>query len=282
MHHVRSQLSPYSRLLLCQRVAADRPVAHVAAEMGVSRQTAHRWVTRFATEGGPGLTDRSSRPARVHRGADLRRHQVPLLRDLDRLTGIPVRARSSELRYEREHPGDLVHADVKKLGRIRRRRRLAGPRPQRRHPRPPAGLHTSTPQSMTTPAPPTPRSCPTRRERPPPGSCSARPPGSPPAASPTSGVITDNACAYPHSTAWRDTMALLGATSSSACTARTNGKVERFNRTLLTEWAYQRPYTSTAQRTLALHHWLNHYNTERPHTALGGHTPTHRPPSTTS
>jgi len=155
VHHVRSRLSPYSRLLLCQRVAAGRPVAHVAAEMGVSRQTAHRWVTRFATEGVPGLTDRSSRPhqspARTPAGVEtrvlraraarrgpvwiggelglpastvgrvLRRHRVPLLRDLDRLTGIPVRTRSSDLRYERDHPGDLVHVDVKKLGRIRRR-----------------------------------------------------------------------------------------------------------------------------------------------------------------
>jgi len=46
VHHVKSRLSPYSRLLLCQRVAAGRPVAHVAAEMGVSRQTVHRWIGR--------------------------------------------------------------------------------------------------------------------------------------------------------------------------------------------------------------------------------------------
>ena len=72
MHHVRSRLSPYSRLLLCQRIAAGRPVAHVAAEMGVSRQTAHQWIGRFATEGAAGLLDRSSRPLHSPTGTPAR------------------------------------------------------------------------------------------------------------------------------------------------------------------------------------------------------------------
>ncbi len=318
MHHVRSRLSPYSRLLLCQRVAAGRPVAHVAAEMGVSRQTAHRWVTRFATEGVPGLADRSSRPhhspartpagietrvlrARAARrgpvwigrelglpastvGRILRRHQVPLLRDLDRLTGIPVRTRSSDLRYERDHPGDLVHVDVKKLGRIPdgggwrvhgRNAATHGHRLGFDYVHSAVDDHSRAAYSEVLPDEKgvtaagfllraaawfTARGVTIKR------------------------VMTDNAWAYRHSTAWRDAMAVLGACQifiRPHC-PWTNGKVERFNRTLLTEWAYQRPYTSTAQRTLALHHWLNHYNTERAHTALGGHTPTHRLPSTTS
>ena len=97
-------------------------------------------------------------------------------------------------------------------------------------------------------------------------------------------VMTDNAMAYRHSAAWREAMGSLGAGQvfiHPHC-PWTNGKVERFNRTLLTEWAYQRPYTSSAQRTRALRRWLVHYNTQRRHTALGGHTPYDRLPSTTS
>ena len=120
MAQVRPRLSPYSRLLLVQRTQ-QRPVAHVAAELGVSRQTAYRWVRRYASEGAAGLLDRSSRPRiQPHRtspareaqvlalraaarrgpvwlaaqlgaspstiGRILRRHQVPLLRDLDPVT----------------------------------------------------------------------------------------------------------------------------------------------------------------------------------------------------
>jgi transposase-like protein len=150
---VRPRLTPYSRLLLVQR-AHHRPVAHVAAELGVSRQTAYRWVRRYQAEGEAGLLDRSSRPHHHPRrtapaveaeilalraaarrgpvwlaaqlgaspstiGPILARHQVPLLRDVDPVTGASLRAtRHSHQRYERDQPGELVHVDVKKLGRI--------------------------------------------------------------------------------------------------------------------------------------------------------------------
>ena len=146
-HARRVPPSVYGRLLLVQRVAAGRPAAHVAAELGVSRATAYKWPTRFAAEGEPGLLDRSSRPhhssARTPAGVErkvlalrhsrrlgpariggilglhpstvhrvLTRHQVARLAWLDRPTGVLIR------RYERDRPGDLVHVDVKKLGRI--------------------------------------------------------------------------------------------------------------------------------------------------------------------
>ena len=131
-----------------------RPVAHVAKEMGISRQCAHRWVARFDAEGDAGLHDRSSRPrsspnatpaeveARVLACRDtqrvgrdevarrtgvpartvsriLARHGRPPLAWLDPTTGQLIRAsRSTALRYERDAPGDLIHVDVKKLGRI--------------------------------------------------------------------------------------------------------------------------------------------------------------------
>jgi transposase len=141
--------------MLVQRVLHEgRPRAHVAAEMGISRQCAARWISRYREEGEPGLHDRSSRPHQtptrtpvevesrvlavredLHRGQDwigpelglaartvsriLRRHRVPYLRELDPVTGTLIRAsKTTAIRYERERPGELVHMDVKKIGRI--------------------------------------------------------------------------------------------------------------------------------------------------------------------
>jgi hypothetical protein len=130
------------------------PVAHVARAMGVSRQCAHRWLARFAVEGDAGLIDRSSRPRRMptrtapaveakvlaarlkhRRGQDwlgpelgvpvrtvsriLRRNNVPRLAVCDPMTGEVIRAsKTTTIRYERDRPGELVHMDVKKIGRI--------------------------------------------------------------------------------------------------------------------------------------------------------------------
>jgi transposase len=137
--HANARLNVHGRRLLVTRVVVDgRPVAHVAKELGVSRQCAHRWVKRFRTEGEAGLVDRSSRPHRCprrtsaeielqvlqlrrqeRRGQDwigpelglaprtvsaiLRRHQVPLLRECDPLTGEVIRSsKTTAVRYE--HP----------------------------------------------------------------------------------------------------------------------------------------------------------------------------------
>lgn len=154
MSHANARLTPAGRFVLVSRIAAGRPVAHVAAEMGVSRTTAWRWWRRFQLEGRSGLVDRPSvarthprrtppcvetrvRIARMfsrrgpvwigHRlglpastvGRVLARHRTPLLRQCDPLTGRPIRAtRASANRYEHPHPGSLIHVDVKKLGRI--------------------------------------------------------------------------------------------------------------------------------------------------------------------
>lgn len=153
--HANARLNLHGRRLLVTRVIQDgRPVAHVAKELGVSRQCAHRWVARFRAEGESGLLDRSSRPhscprrtsseveQRVlevrhvqRRGQDwigpelgvpartvsaiLRRHQVPYLRECDPLTGEVIRSsKATARRYEHDHPGSLGHMDVKKVGRI--------------------------------------------------------------------------------------------------------------------------------------------------------------------
>jgi transposase-like protein len=203
---VRPRLTPYSRLLLVQR-AQQRPVAHVAAELGVSRQTASRWVRRYRAEGEAGLLDRSSRPRhQPHRtppaveaqvlalraaarrgpvwlaaqlgacpstiGRILARHQVPLLRDLDPITGARLRAtRRSANRYERDQPGELVHVDVKKLGRIPEG---AAGGCTAELPTPGTAMVLAMTSSMSpstiTPGWPTPRSWPTSGPRPAPGS----------------------------------------------------------------------------------------------------------------
>lgn len=155
MSHANARLNVHGRRLLVDRVRRQGwAVAHAAKAMGISRQCAHRWVARFDAEGEAGLADRSSRPhasptrtpaaveaavvaARCEhrRGQDwlgpelglaprtagrvLRLHHVPYLRHCDPLTGAVIRSsRSTAVRYERERPGELVHVDVKKIGRI--------------------------------------------------------------------------------------------------------------------------------------------------------------------
>jgi transposase InsO family protein len=90
--------------------------------------------------------------------------------------------------------------------------------------------------------------------------------------------MTDNAMAYRRSAAWRQAMADLGAQPRFTRSYRpqTNGKAERFNRTLADEWAYVRPFTSSAERTAALPGWLHDYNHHRTHIALGGLPPVSR------
>jgi transposase InsO family protein len=306
--HVNARLTVHGRRLIVDRVAAGRPVAHIAAELGVSRQTAYRWVRRFRAEGTAGLTDRSSRPRSSPRRTSaeheravldarrssrfgplriaaatgvpartvariLKRHAVPHLADCDPLTGAPIRAsKVTANRYERALPGELVHLDVKKLGRIPNGGgwRAHGRSEEVRdrgigydyvhvaiddHSR--IGYAEVLPDEKGATA----------------AAFLTR------AASYLGGhgihrierVITDNALAYRNSTAFRQAVADLGAVQrfiKPRC-PWTNGKAERFNRTLQTEWAYRQVFTSSTQRQAELAPWLQHYNTERIHTGIG-------------
>lgn len=152
--HGSARLTVHGRLLIVQRHQAGWKQAHIAAAMGISRKCVKTWLDRYAAEGEPGLMTRSSRPhsmptrtseeveqkvlaARAeHRdGPDvlgpkvgvpartvsriLRRHGVPYLRELDPITGEVIRSsKQTTHRYERDRPGELVHMDVKKIGRI--------------------------------------------------------------------------------------------------------------------------------------------------------------------
>ncbi|MFD6174352.1 IS481 family transposase [Streptomyces coeruleorubidus] len=304
MSHRNARLTIHGRRLLVERVRTGRPVAHVAAEMGISRVTAHKWIRRWRSEGEPGLHDRPSRPRTTpHPGSSgdasvptaagsklgparlglilglpvstvhriLARHGLNRLAFLDRPTGQVIR------RYERDRPGELIHVDVKKLGRIpdggghkvlgrqagRTRRSSMGfdciHSAVDDHTRLAYSEIHSDEKAATCAAF-------LRRA----------------AAFFTAAgidhierVLTDNAWPYRKSFAWQQALADLGATGKRTRIYRpqTNGKVERFNRTLLDEWAYQRPYTSNTERTAALADFLHTYNHHRCHTALGGHPP---------
>lgn len=205
------------------------------------------------------------------------RHHVPRLSWCDPLTGQLIRAsRATANRYERERPGELVHVDVKKLGRIpdgggwRSRGREAANAGGRKNDR--VGFdyvhaviddHTrlayaeihddetgKTAAAVLLRAAEFFASCGIPKiER----------------------VISDNAFAYRLSTDFKNAVAELGAEQrfiKPHC-PWTNGKVERLNRTLATEWAYRQIFTSNQERTSALAPWLNHYNTERIHTGIG-------------
>ncbi|WP_159791551.1 IS481 family transposase [Puerhibacterium puerhi] len=314
MSHANARLTPAGRLVMVGRIAAGRPVAHVAAEMGVSRTTAWRWWRRYQQQGRAGLVDRPSRPRtcphrtpactetriRIWRhlarrgpvdlarrvgipastvGRVLARHHTPLLRECDPLTGAPVRAsRRSAARYEHPYPGALVHIDVKKLGRIPAGGgwRAHGRSEQVRgrgigydyvhtaiddHSRLAyAEIHLD--EKGTTCAGFLTRAAAFYATH---GITVER-------------VLSDNAKNYRSSRAFADTATALGIRLKfiKPHCPWTNGKAERLNRTLATEWAYARVWTSNDQRTAALPGWLSHYNLERPHTGIGGQRPIDR------
>mgnify|MGYP001261375413 FL=1 len=154
MSHANARLTVRGRLLIVERARAGWKQAHIASAMGVSRRCVKRWLDRYRAEGDAGLHDRSSRPHHVaNRTADeviatvvavrtaerlgrdevaartgvpartvsriIARAGLPRLAELDPMTGERIRAsKTTTVRYERERPGELVHMDVKKLGRI--------------------------------------------------------------------------------------------------------------------------------------------------------------------
>jgi transposase InsO family protein len=317
MSHGNARLTFHGRCLLVRRVRLEgRPAAHVARELGVSRQCAYRWVRRFDAEGWAGLHDRSSRPHRVPgrtaAGAEdqvvacrrqlrrgplfiaeatgvpartvsriLARRGEPPLAACDPLTGQLVRAsKASAVRYERARPGELVHLDVKKLGKIpdgggwRTLGRPGYVTNQRKNAR--IGyeyVHVAVDDHSRLAYA---EICPDET-----GATSAAFLGRAAAYFAARGitaierVLTDNAFAYRKSAAFAQAVAALGARQKFIrphCPWQ-NGKAERLNRTLATEWAYRQPFTSSTERAQALPAWLEFYNTQRRHTALGGQPP---------
>ena len=298
--HGNAPLTPEGRLRLVRRIEDGWTVAAAAESMNISRQCAHKWWRRYRDEGLDGLRDRSSRPhscphqtpprverrivalrqsrrlgparlagivgvppSTVHRV--LVRHGVNRLRWMDRPTGRVIR------RIETSRCGELVHIDVKKLARV-----------------PDGGGHRKLGRTVT-------------KNRPGLGYSHIHTAidaysrlaysefAGPEAADNCVGfldravawfahqgitierILTDNGVGY-RSHAWAGRCAELGITHSRTRPYRpaTNGKVERFNRTLLDEWAYARLWKSDAARARTLDRFLHRYNHHRHHTALGG------------
>ncbi|MGW3499115.1 IS481 family transposase, partial [Streptomyces sp. NPDC001020] len=313
MPHRNAPLTETGRLRLARCVVEDNWTLRRAAErFQVSPTTAQRWADRYRQFGEAGMADRSSRPhtsprqtptrterriikvrvlrrwgpariagllrlvpSTVHRV--LTRYGLARLAHLDRATGRVIR------RYERDRPGDLVHVDIKKLGNIpdggghKALGRQAG-----RKTRSNVGysyLHTAvddhsrlayseihadekkeTATGFWQRAHAFFTECGITVER----------------------VLTDNGSCY-RSHDWRQALAAAGIAHKRTRPYRpqTNGKVERFNRTLLDEWAYARPYRSEQERRDAFPEWLHTYNHHRGHTALKGQPPASRVPNLT-
>jgi transposase InsO family protein len=312
--HANARTTVYARKLIVDRVHAGHRPGEVAKQLGISRQTVHKWVRRWRAEGEAGLADRSSRPHRMPRqtspeavaaivaartehhagpvrlaallglaastiGAVLARAGLPRLAEVDRLTGELLRGRRhSDRRYEREHPGDLLHVDVKKLGRVPdgggwrvhgRREEVRGRGIGWDYVHVAIDDHTRLAYAEVLPDERT-TTCAGFLIRAAAwfaahGVAIAR-------------VLTDNAKSYRIGRAWITACDQLGIARRFIKPGRpwTNGKAERFNRTLQTEWAYATAWTRNDQRTAALDSWLEHYNTARSHSALGGRPPISR------
>jgi transposase InsO family protein len=317
--HGSARLTVHGRRLIVERYRAGWRQAHIAAAMGVSRKCVKTWIDRFAAEGEAGLRDRSSRPHTTPRRTDadveqqvvelrrtarrgqdwigpelgmaprtvgriLRRHRVAYLRECDPMTGQVIRAsKTTAVRYERARPGELVHMDVKKLGRIhdgggwKAKGREHGQTARQKRAR--IGYdyihsavddHTRLAYSEVLPD-----------EKG--ATCAAfllrAAQAFAQAGIPTiERVITDNHMSYKRSTDMRDAITALGARHlfiKPHCPWQ-NGKVERYNRTLAAEWAYRHPFTTNTARTAALAPWLDYYNNQRRHSALGGQPPINR------
>ena len=300
--HPNARLGFAGRVRLVERLLAGEGPRAVAATSGVSVRTAYKWLARYRAEGAAGLHDRSSRPHRspaatpaplVRRIEALRRSRatspqiaralglpvatvVVVLRrlGLSRLPPLHAPPPTPVVRYERARPGELLHVDTKRLGRIAvvghritGDRAVRGPRGRTGYEYLHVAVDDASRLAYTELLP---------DER---GVASAGFVQRAAAWLAAQGVrvervMTDNAFAY-RSHAYRDALVALGARHlrTRPYTPRTNGKAERFIQTCLREWAYAVAYPTSAHRALALPGFLRYYNTARPHTALG-----HQPP----
>jgi transposase InsO family protein len=324
MAHRNAPLTPEGRRRLCQRVDAGRPIYPIAAEAGVARQTLAKWHARWLQDGESGLGDRSSRPVRSPNQTDpqvedlveyLRRnlklgpvmlvaelaefgitlaastiHRVLLRRGISRLRDLDITGenmRQPAHRYEHPLAGDMVHVDVKKIGRIpdgggwhAHGKGSDAHRASKRGQRPGyAFLHTAIDDRSRLAY--TEELCDEKSitaagfwhraveffaahgiDR-------------------IARALTDNGSCY-RGKAFNDALGGTVHKYTRPYRPQTNGKVERFQRTLATEWAYRQAWSSNDERTAALPGFLHRYNYHRPHTALKGLPPVYRTSTVTN
>lgn len=297
-----------ARLTLTRRIELVRmivdqglSVAAAAREAGVSELTARKWLGRYLAEGEGGLNERSSRPKRSPRAikpqtalaiVELRRRRLTQARIAVSLGVSPstvgrvwCRAGLSKLRdlepsqpvvrYEHEHPGDLLHIDTKKLGRIERMsHRVTGNRRDTAggagweylfvaiddHSR--IGFTDMYPNERKTTAIQFLQNAVAYFK-----SLGVH----------TRAVLTDNGSAFRSKAFAEACQALqLKHRFTRAYRPQTNGKAERFIQSALREWAYGIPYNHSTERTTMLERWIHHYNWHRPHQGINGTAPISR------
>jgi len=301
--HKNARLTPRGREILISRLERGEHPLDVATAMGVSASTVYKWRRRYRAEGLAGLVDRSSRPndspnrtpddveAKVvglrkerriyHRiaaevgvsratvGRILTRHGLNRWRNL--VPAEPVR------RYERDRPGEMIHIDIKKLGRFNRvGHRITGDRTGQSNSR---GIgwefvhvcvddHSRLGFAEVMPD---------ERKESAVTFLNAAIAWYARLGVTIERVMTDNGSCY-RSFAWRDACKALGIKHirTKPYTPRTNGKAERFIQSSLREWAYARAYVNSDQRTDQLQRWMHHYNWHRPHAGIKGQTPVSR------
>ena len=311
MSHANAQLTPAGRLRLAQLVVDKKWTLRRAAERwNCSVTTARRWADRYRCLGREGMTDRSSRPhgsprrsaTRVERRVIglrvsrrwgpariayrlgmqpstvhkiLRRYGCPPLAWTDPATGVRLRStRRNVRRYEWANPGELVHVDIKKLGRIpdggghKVLGRALGKRNRRRgegywyiHNAVDDCTRLAYSELLTDERQQTAAEFWTRAN----------------AYFESVGitvqrVLTDNGACY-RSKLFAHSLGEVTHKRTRPYRPQTNGKVERFNRTTLEEWAYARPYATESERAALFNDWIHTYNHHRGHTALGGKSP---------
>ena len=301
--HKNARMTVRGRALLVERIVEHGwPVVEAASAAGVSERTAHKWLARYRAGGEDALGDRRSTPRRspcrtpegtVADIEGLRRERLSGPRIARRL-GLPVSTvgavlrrlglgrlkgldeRPEIVRYERARPGELIHIDTKKLGRIDGiGHRITGDRTQRKRKLGWEHLHVAIDDcsrlayTELLPAE-TGEACAGFLAR------SA-------AWFAANGVairrvMTDNALAYTRSRAFKATLTGIGARhiTTRPYRPRTNGKAERFIQTALREWLYARPYAQSAARAADMPGWLHWYNHHRPHSALKALPPASR------
>jgi transposase InsO family protein len=307
--HANHRTCPSSRLLICRRVLEEGwSLASAAEAAGCSARTAAKWVARYRA-GDRWLLDRSSRPRRCP--SRLPRHRVEAIERLRRVRmtaaeiaevlGLPLstvslwlkriglgkRSRLDPLeppnRYERRHPGELVHLDIKKLGRISALgagHRVTGVRTSQDHRRRGDRVHPTGYEYLHVIIDDYSRLAYAEVLNDLTATCAigflqralawytAR-------GVTVKAMMTDNgSCYIAH--AYQRALRSLGLKHLRIRPGRprTNGKAERLIQTLLNEWAYTRIYGSSTERAHALPHYLDRYNYHRPHGSLG-----HQPPA---
>jgi transposase InsO family protein len=300
--HRNARTTPVSRAELVRRVLSDgqRPKA-VATAFGVDVKTVNKWVARFVAEGPTGLADRSSRPSRlreptppetVERIIALRRQRFIGRQIAEQTKVSPAtvsrilraaklsRAKDLEpappvIRYQRDNPGELIHIDIKKLGRFEAvGHRMTDDRTVRsRH----VGwefVHVCIDDASRVAFS---QILPDERKESAVAFLRAAVAYYASLGVKVARVMTDNGSAY-RSKAFRKACADLGLKHifTRPYTPKTNGKAERFIQTALREWAYAQAYPSSDRRALELPAWLHRYNWHRPHGGIKSNTPISR------